>query len=118
MVFPDLNRDMELCKNIVSLGLSLRSRKSIRVRQPLASVTITEKLDSYYQGIIRDELNVKEVRYEDPEKIAKKICKPDARKIGPKYGKDVQTIIVEAKNGSFVEKDDGVIEVAGFILES
>ncbi|NRH21261.1 class I tRNA ligase family protein, partial [Candidatus Gracilibacteria bacterium] len=117
LIANDLNRDMEICEHIVSLGLALRSRKNIRVRQPLASVTITRELSSYYQMIIRDELNVKEVKFEDPEKLAKKICKPDARKIGPKYGKDVQKVIVEAKNGNFVEKDDGIIDVGGFILE-
>ena len=117
LVANDLNRDMDICEHIVSLGLALRSRKNIRVRQPLASVTITRELSDYYKQIIRDELNVKEVRYENPENLAKKICKPDARKIGPKYGKDVQKVITEAKNGNFVEKENGIIDVGGFILE-
>jgi isoleucyl-tRNA synthetase len=81
-------------------------------------VTVTKKLSEYYQAIIRDELNVKEVRFKNPEKLAKKICKPDARKIGPKYGKDVQKVIMEAKNGNFIEKENGIIDVGGFILES
>lgn len=118
LVSSDLNRDMEICEHIVSLGLALRSRKNIRVRQPLQSVTITQELDEYYQSIIRDELNVKEVRFENPENLAKKICKPDARKIGPKYGKDVQKVIMEAKNGNFVEKENGIIDVGGFVLEA
>lgn len=117
LIANDLNRDMEVCEHIVSLGLALRSRKNIRVRQPLASVTITRELSEYYQTIIRDELNIKEVRFENPEKLAKKICKPDARKIGPKYGKDVQKVITEAKNGNFVEKENGIVDVGGFILE-
>ncbi len=117
LIANELNRDMDKCEHIVSLGLALRSRKNIRVRQPLASVTITEELSDYYKSIIRDELNVKEIRFENPEKLAKKICKPDARKIGPKYGKDVQKVIMEAKNGNFVEKEGGIIDVGGFILE-
>lgn len=117
LIDTELNHDMEVCEHIVSLGLALRSRKNIRVRQPLASVTITQELPEYYQAIIRDELNVKEVRYENPDKLAKKICKPDARKIGPKYGKDVQKIIMEAKSGNFSEKENGIIDVGGFILE-
>ncbi len=118
LVANDLNRDMDVCEHIVSLGLALRSRKNIRVRQPLASVTITRELSEYYKTIIRDELNVKEVKFVNPEELAKKICKPDARKIGPKYGKDVQSIIIEAKNGNFVEKENGIIDVNGFILET
>ncbi|MBX9808806.1 class I tRNA ligase family protein, partial [Candidatus Gracilibacteria bacterium] len=118
LIANNLNRDMEICEHIVSLGLALRSRKNIRVRQPLSTITITQELDEYYQTIIRDELNVKEIRFENPEKLAKKICKPDARKIGPKYGKDVQKVITEAKNGNFVEKENGIIDVGGFILEA
>lgn len=109
---------MEVCEHIVSLGLALRSRKNIRVRQPLSMITITQELDEYYQAIIRDELNIKEIKFENPEKLAKKICKPDARKIGPKYGKDVQKVIMEAKNGNFIEKENGIIDVGGFILEA
>ena len=111
LIANDLNRDMEKCEQIVSLGLALRSQKNIRVRQPLQSVTITAELDEYYKAIIRDELNVKEIRLENPEKLAKKICKPDARKIGPRFGKDVQTIIIAGKNGDFSELAEGKIQV-------
>lgn len=103
---------MEKCENIVSLGLALRSQKNIRVRQPLQSVTITERFDDYYRGIIMNELNVKEVNFENPEKLAKKIAKPDAKKIGPKYGKDVQYIITQAKSGNFIENPDGTILIS------
>lgn len=109
---------MEICEHIVSLGLALRSAKNIRVRQPLQSVTITAELSEYYQAIIRDELNVKEIRFENPEKLAKKIAKPDAKKIGPKYGKEVQSIIMAAKNGEFIELPEGKIQVRNAILES
>lgn len=118
LIDTNLNRDMEICEHIVSLGLALRSRKNIRVRQPLASITVTKELSEYYQSIICNELNVKDILFENPEKLAKKICKPDARKIGPKYWKDVQKVIIEAKNGNFTEKENGIIDVAGFILES
>lgn len=49
LIDESLNLDMEVCEQIVSLGLALRSNKNIRVRQPLASVTITRPLDEYYQ---------------------------------------------------------------------
>jgi broad specificity phosphatase PhoE len=118
LIDSELNRDMEKCENIVSLGLALRSQKNIRVRQPLQSVTITADLSEYYQAIIRDELNVKEIKLENPEKLAKKIAKPDAKKIGPKYGKEVQSIIVAAKNGEFTELTEGKLQVGNFILEA
>lgn len=118
LIDEKLNHDMELASRFVSLGLALRSRKNIRVRQPLASITITSNLSDYYKKIIQDELNVKEVIFENPENLAQKIAKPDARKIGPKYGKDVQKIIIAAKNGDFVENENGSIQVGEFVLES
>lgn len=118
LISEELNRDMELASRFVSLGLALRSRKNIRVRQPLSSITITQELSEYYQQIIRDELNVKTVIFKDPEMLAQKVAKPDARKIGPKFGKDVQKIIVAAKNGDFTENSDGSIQVGEFTLEA
>lgn len=85
MINRELNEDMEIASKFVSLGLALRSRKNIRVRQPLQSITITKDLNEYYKYIIQNELNVKEVLFENPEKISQKIAKPDARKIGPKF---------------------------------
>ena len=118
LISESLNHDMELASQFVSLGLALRSRKNIRVRQPLASITLPIKLDEYYENIIKNELNVKNIFVENPENLAKKICKPDARKIGPKFGKDVQKIIISAKNGDFTENEDGSILVGEFRLEA
>jgi isoleucyl-tRNA synthetase len=119
LIASDLNRDMEKCETYrLTRTCSPFSQKNIRVRQPLSTVTITAELSEYYQAIIRDELNVKSIKLENPERLAKKIAKPDAKKIGPKYGKDVQSIIVAAKNGEFTELDDGKLQVGNFVLES
>jgi len=91
----DLNFAMKTTQNIVSLGLSWRSRNKIRVRQPLTDIKITEELSDYYKNIIKEELNVKEVVVSTD--LAKEIAKPEGRKIGPKYGKNVQVIIKAAK---------------------
>ncbi len=118
LVSNTLNSDMEIASDIVSIGLALRSRKNIRVRQPLATLTITNNLDEYYTNIIKDELNVKEVKIVDPEMLATKICKPDARKLGPKYGREVQNIIREGKAGNFCELADGKLQILDYTLES
>jgi hypothetical protein len=49
--------------------------------------------------------------------VARKICKPNAKLIGAKFGKAVQDIIREAKSGNFSELDGGQIQVIEFILE-
>ncbi len=62
-----LNDTMETVREIVSLGRAARSRKNLKVRQPLSKLLVGVKQDSdfgrlnEYLGIIQDELNVKEV---------------------------------------------------------
>jgi isoleucyl-tRNA synthetase len=117
-VSQGLLSDMKKAKNLVALGLALRSKAKIRVRQPLSKLIIGEKLDAYYLEILKEELNVKTIEVEDMGKIARKICKPNARLIGPRFGKDVQAVIVAAKSGDFVELENGRIQVGAFVLES
>ena len=66
---------------------------------------------------MKDELNVKEVKIVDPNTIARKICKPNGRLIGPKFGANVKFIIAEAKAGNFIEIDENTVKVGDFILE-
>jgi len=119
LIDEKLNQEMQLAKNIVSLGLSWRARNKIRVRQPLAWVKITKDLPDYYKNIIKDELNVKDVIVSTD--LAKEIAKPEGRKIGPKYGKAVQQIIKNAKEWNFEKLEWGKIKVFTqdweFILE-
>ncbi|NUJ97771.1 class I tRNA ligase family protein [Candidatus Gracilibacteria bacterium] len=114
----DINSQFDKTAQLVNLGLAWRQRNNLRVRQALSSATIGEKLEDYYCDIIKDELNVKElIILDNSDKIAKKICKPNARLIGPKFGQDVKFIMNEAKSGNFEELEDGKVKVANFILE-
>ncbi len=118
MIDQKLIDDMRKVKNIVWLGLSLRSKNNIRVRQPLSSISIWENLDEYYIQIIKEELNVKNVEIlDDMGTIATKVCKPNAKLLWPKYWKAVQEIIKNAKEGNFQELDDGKVQVLDFVLE-
>lgn len=108
-IFDTLEADMKRARDIITLGLALRGQKKIRVRQPLASITIGESLNEYFQEIIREELNVKEVKTEDMSHVARTICKPNAKLIGPRFGKAVQDIIIQAKSGNFKEIENGRI---------
>jgi isoleucyl-tRNA synthetase len=56
--------DMEMVRQIVSLGLEARSKSSIKVRQPLLKLKIkTENLEPYF-ALIKDEVNVKEIIFD------------------------------------------------------
>ena len=103
---------MDLCQKIINLGLSLRTSSKMRVRQPLQSISIWENLSDYYKDIIKEELNVKEVLVVDSSTIAQKICKPNGRLIGPKFGKNVKDIMSQAKSGNFIELDEKGTEAA------
>lgn len=53
---------MTQTREVASAALELRARSGIKVRQPLSSLTIPESLGSEYEALIRDELNVKDIR--------------------------------------------------------
>ena len=54
--------DMETVRAYVNLGLSMRSRAGVKVRQPLASVTVPKQGEYVdFSSILQDELNVKRV---------------------------------------------------------
>ena len=118
-----LQEEMFLAKTIVSLGLAARAKAKIKVRQPLSRIQIAlgdqydPSLLSDEIEIIKEELNVKAVELiKDPKELATVIAKPNAKLLGPKYGKDVQKIIIEAKSGKFTKLDNGNIKVAEFEL--
>jgi isoleucyl-tRNA synthetase len=54
--------DMETVRDYVNQGLSLRAKAGIKVRQPLASISVP-KLGEFvdFEAILTDELNVKQV---------------------------------------------------------
>lgn len=62
---------MKIIRELVSLGLTARSENNIKIRQPLAKITIKgkniedlfKKNEDSYIGLIKDEVNVKEVEF-------------------------------------------------------
>jgi isoleucyl-tRNA synthetase len=62
----DLNEKMDLVRKIVSLGLELRARTKIKVRQPLAKLKIKNlklKIDKELLDLVKEELNIKEIEF-------------------------------------------------------
>jgi isoleucyl-tRNA synthetase len=118
--------DMDEIREAASVGLSLRKANGLRVRLPLASLTIAsanpERLASY-ADLIADELNVKAVEIvlaneESAESFGlSKRLNVNARTLGPRVGSDVQRIIRESKAGNWSVLD-GKVFVDGTELQA
>ena len=90
MIDKELEADMEAVVDIVVLGRAARNGANIKNRQPLRAIHVGSKdrLKEYYEDIIRDELNVKNVIFEDDlSGLASYSFKPNLKTVGPKYGK-------------------------------
>lgn len=76
----------------VVMGRACRNTANIKNRQPIARMFIKAPftLDTFYQEIIEDELNVKEVVFtDDVREFTSYTFKPQLRTVGPKYGKQL-----------------------------
>jgi isoleucyl-tRNA synthetase len=63
-----LNKDMEKTREIVTLALAERAKAKIKVRQPLRELKIKDKEIAGQKdllGLIKEEINVKEIIYDD-----------------------------------------------------
>ncbi|MFN7145480.1 MAG: DUF5915 domain-containing protein, partial [Myxococcota bacterium] len=84
-------------RELASLGLSARTAVGVRVRQPLAAAEIVlarpELAGRLAQlvELLRDELNVREVRFStDATRFVKFKVKPDFKALGARLGKDMK----------------------------
>jgi isoleucyl-tRNA synthetase len=60
---PEILKNMEIVRNIVTLGLEARQKAGIKVRQPLNKLQIKNyELGIEYTELIKEELNVKEIK--------------------------------------------------------
>jgi isoleucyl-tRNA synthetase len=65
---PEVEASMALARQAVELGLAARDAAHIKVRQPLASVSLPgDPLPEEIAAIVREELNVKRVIFGAPE---------------------------------------------------
>ena len=99
LIDGELENKIRKSQEICSLGLSLRKREKIKVRQPLNKVIIPYRDDLERESLkeisefIKSEINVKEVELVgDSSKILVKKAKPNFKIVGPKFGKDLKIV--------------------------
>ncbi|MFA9276374.1 MAG: DUF5915 domain-containing protein, partial [Rhodoluna sp.] len=121
---PALVASMDAVREITSSSLALRKKVGLRVRLPLADLTVVSSLSdslASFSDILRDELNVKQVTLvqltdgsASEYGITSKLT-VNARAAGPRLGKQVQQIIQAAKAGDWSE-NNGVVTAGGVDL--
>jgi isoleucyl-tRNA synthetase len=91
--------EMRAVRELVSLGLQVRTTNKLKVRQPLARADIVVSSQSLraalakHADLIAEEINVHEVRFLEPGQegqAVRYVLKPNFRALGPKLGKKVQ----------------------------
>ena len=91
----ELESRMDEVLKIVVFGRAARNTANIKNRQPIGKMFVkAEKaLPEFYQEIIEDELNVKEVIFtSDVRDFTSYSFKPQLKTVGPKYGKQLGSI--------------------------
>jgi isoleucyl-tRNA synthetase len=121
----DIRTAMDTVREVSSVANALRKKEGRRVRLPLPKLTVAVRDAAslaQFEGILRDELNVKSVELvELDEGLAERYgistrLSVNARAAGPRLGKQVQHVIAGAKSGVWEERD-GVVVVDGVALQ-
>lgn len=101
LINEKLNTDMEKIRQIVTLGLSCRAKRGIKVRQPLKTLFVQRKneIKESLWDLVKDEINVKEIK--EKENLKELIE-------GGKLTK---------KSEGMVDKDDNAVALDVFITE-
>lgn len=117
---------MDELRQITSQAQALRKNRGLRVRLPLATLTVvTKNPDALtpYAHILREELNVKKVNFTQLKETSAKehgIIQEltiNARTAGPRLGREVQNVIRAAKTGNWHKDQNGTVHVAETALQ-
>ena len=116
----ELARAMDLVRAVCSTALGLRKARQLRVRLPLARLTVghpdAQSL-APYADLISDEVNVKDVELlTDPAGLGTFELAVNPRALGPRVGAKVQEVIKAVKAGNWAPAGDSVT-AAGITLE-
>ncbi len=120
-VDAELVAAMDEAREIASVALSLRKAAKLRVRQPLALMTVASAACDRLQqfaALLADEVNVRSVAITPVGSDAglQRKLTVNARAAGPRLGRSVQQVIAAAKKGDWSLGADGGVMVGGVEL--
>ena len=109
---------MDFVQELCSAGKFIREEKNLRNRLPLNSLTVIgAELDNSYQEIVKDELNVKAVKFDNNlENYATKKIYLYTPLLGKALGKDMGAVMGAYKQNQWSLNADGTLSIAGKTL--
>ncbi len=117
LVDKDLEDRMGMAQKITSMVLALRRKVNIKVRQPLQQIMIPAVDENQKQHIeavadlIKNEVNVKELKFVEGQGILVKKVKCNFRVMGKKFGKQMKA--VAAKMATLSQEEIAQMETQG-----
>jgi isoleucyl-tRNA synthetase len=110
LINEELEKQMDLVRDLISLGRNVREESKIKVRQPISEILldkrnkdILKELDS----LIIEELNVKNINYvSDLSTYMNFTVKPNFKEVGKLFGKNIKeytTKLLELTNEEIVK---------------
>jgi isoleucyl-tRNA synthetase len=116
---------MDAAREVASAALGLRKAQGLRVRLPLASLTVVTPAPAAlepFAAVLADEINVKAVRLVGLDDAAahdvgvSQQLTVNARAAGPRLGRQVQEVIKASKAGDWSMAPDGSVVCGGVQL--
>lgn len=110
-----LVEQMDFVQDLCSTAKFIREEKNLRNRLPLASLTVVgAELSPAYQDIVKDELNVKEVKFDNNlDNYAAKKVYLYTPLLGKTLGKEMGAVMGAYKQGKWELNTDGTLNIAG-----
>lgn len=118
----ELVSEMDKVREICNVAHSIRSKQNIRIRQPLSQLQIVGDefiaLEKYFP-LIKDEINVKEIKYiASLEEAADFRLVLNFKVLGKRLGSKIKEVTTNAKLGKWSHAERGSIKVGDEILQN
>ena len=120
VVFDEkLVADMDFVQDLCSAAKFIREENNLRNRLPLQDLTLVgANLSEAYQEIVKDEINVKEIKFDSNlDNYATKTIYLYTPLLGKTLGKDMGAVMAAYKQGNYELTSEGKLSIGGKILD-